>query len=265
MEYFLFYVMLYVIIFGFYMLYFLITKKSKKEVLEVMYLKSKYKVNKPIKNIKLHIALVNSLIFIITIFVMSLFDNFIIKTLVAFASVMLLIIIFYKLLSILYNRKKWVMKYLILFMLLFSFTGCSKKTEEQLKYESYIEELIESNYSSIEDGPFDLSIYYDKILDNEIMYRLILDKPTELLKDVEVIVIHNYQTNDIFPSSGIFESKYTLNPEIIDIDNNNPKGIILVGYIDYEGEIDDLNIEFKVLIKYIDNNSNLIKHIFAVS
>lgn len=157
------------------------------------------------------------------------------------------------------------MKYLILFMLLFSFTGCSKKTEEQLKYESYIEELIESNYSSIEDGPFDLSIYYDKILDNEIMYRLILDKPTELLKDVEVIVIHNYQTNDIFPSSGIFESKYTLNPEIIDIDNNNPKGIILVGYIDYEGEIDDLNIEFKVLIKYIDNNSNLIKHIFAVS
>lgn len=157
------------------------------------------------------------------------------------------------------------MKYIIILLLLFSFFGCSKKSEEQLSYESYVEELKNSNYSSIEDGPFDLSIYYDKILDDEVIYRLVLDKPTEELKNMEVIVIHNYETNDIFPSSGIFDNKYNLNPNIIDIDNNYSKGIILVGYIDYSGETDDLNINFRVLVKYIDKNNNPIKYIFNVS
>lgn len=109
MEDFILYILLYLIIFVFYMLYFLIRRKNRKKMLEVIYMESKYKVDFSkikTKDFKLYIALLNSFIFTITIFIMSFFNNFILKTLMAFASVMILILVFYKLLSLLLNRKK---------------------------------------------------------------------------------------------------------------------------------------------------------------
>ncbi len=109
MEDLLLFAILYVIIFSFYMLFFIIRRKAKRKILEVMYLESKYKLDMSkfnIKKVKKHIALINSLIFTITIFIMSLFSNIALKVLVAFATVMTLILIFYKLLAILYKNKK---------------------------------------------------------------------------------------------------------------------------------------------------------------
>lgn len=157
------------------------------------------------------------------------------------------------------------MKYIILIIIIFSFTGCTKETIENKIYKSYINELKENNNLSDDDGPFDLNIYYDKLIDDEVMYRVILDDPTSILNDVEILVIHDYETEDIFPSSGIFDTKYSLKPDTIDMKNNYTKGIILVGYIDYDGDIEDLNINFKVLIKYNDEHGNQVKYYYNVN
>lgn len=156
------------------------------------------------------------------------------------------------------------MKYILLFILFLCLAGCSNETIENKKYKAYIEELKE-NTSFNDNGPFDLNIYYDELTEDEVMYRVILDNPTSILNDVEMLVIHDYKTSDIFPSSGIFETKYSLKPEFIDMEKNYTEGIILVGYIDYIGNIDDLDINFKVLIKYYDESGDLIEYYYNVN
>ena len=99
--------------------------------------------------------------------------------------------------------------------------------------------------------PFDIVVDISKFTDQEYMYKVIIDNPKEELKNIETIVIHDKETKDIFPSSGIFDDKYNLIPNDINKDNKNAKGIILIGYLPYEENID---ITFKVLLKYETND-----------
>ena len=57
----------------------------------------------------------------------------------------------------------------------------------------------------------------------------------------------------MYPSTGIFESKLSLIPGVINKTSNYVEGIILAGYIPYEGDINNLNANFKVLFKYEDD------------
>ena len=87
-------------------------------------------------------------------------------------------------------------------------------------------------------------------MDDEVRYQVIIDNPTNNITDVKALAVHNKQTDDVFPSVGIFDKKVKLIP------NKKPSGVILVGYIPYEGDIDNLDVEIKVLISYkIDNKS----------
>ena len=54
---------------------------------------------------------------------------------------------------------------------------------------------------------YDVNVYSDRLVDTEIIYRVIIDNPTESMHNISVLVIHNYPTNDIFPSIGIFDEK----------------------------------------------------------
>lgn len=140
---------------------------------------------------------------------------------------------------------------LALILLIVMLTGCNKESNEYKTYKNYIKELNESNIIS-SNIPFDIEVYTEKIIDNEITYRVIIDNPKEDIKNIEAIIIHDKYTEDIFPSTGIFDDKLNLIPETIDKDKNYVKGIILTGYIPFEGDINDLNATFKVLVKYTD-------------
>ena len=148
---------------------------------------------------------------------------------------------------------------LVLILLIVILTGCSKESNEYKIYKNYIKELNESKIVS-SDIPFDIEVYTEKIIDNEITYRVIIDNPKEDIKNIEAIIIHDKYTEDIFPSTGIFDDKLNLIPETIDKDKNYVKGIILTGYIPFEGDINDLNATFKVLVKYTDkfNEGNIV-------
>jgi len=133
------------------------------------------------------------------------------------------------------------MKYIIIILLMF-LTSCQNNKYDE--YVNYLENQKE-NYIDI----VDIELEFIE-LNEETMYKVTIDNPKEKMFDVEALVIHDYETNDIFPSFGIFEEKYNLYNE--KIDDSYTKGIILIGYI----KEFDSNKNFKILIRYKDENSN---------
>ena len=146
---------------------------------------------------------------------------------------------------------KKILSIIVLCVLL---TACSNNlTNEEVLYNDYVTNLKKSTkYES--NLPFDLEIYVDKIIETEVMYRVIIDNPKVSLRNIEALVIHNKYTEDIFPSSGIFETKLNLIPGVINKKSNYVEGIILAGYIPYEEDVKNLNATFKILFKYEDDS-----------
>ena len=125
------------------------------------------------------------------------------------------------------------------------------KKDEYIKYVQQLRKITESS----EDLPFTIDIEYDK-LDDEVRYQVIIDNPVSDITDIKALAIHDKQTDNIFPSVGIFDDKVSLIP------NEKPSGVILVGYIPYDGEMDDFNVEIKVLISYkIDNEEKIVYYL----
>ena len=149
--------------------------------------------------------------------------------------------------------KKKVFILLFAVLSLFIITACvndnkvktKKKTNietEKDKYIKYVKELKKVKKSS-EELPFTVEILYEQ-KDEEVEYQVIIDNPTKEIKEISAIAVHNKQTDDVFPSVGIFDNEVDLIP------NETPSGVILVGYIPYDGEMEDFDIEIKVLIDY---------------
>ena len=141
------------------------------------------------------------------------------------------------------------MKKYIIILLLFVFLlcGCSKEDKQKDIYLESISELNNINSSS-KEYPFNLEIVLDKITKKEVRYQVILDNVTKDLDDISIIAIHDKKTEDVYPSIGIFDETESLKV------GEKPSGLILVGYIDFKGDIEDFKSTFKVLVKYKINN-----------
>jgi len=137
------------------------------------------------------------------------------------------------------------MKKIIIVLLVLLATGCTSVDKDVVVYNDLILELnkVEQSSSNI---PFDIEVVYEQLTSNEIRYQVIIDNPAKKINNIQAIVIHNKETQDIFPTSGIFDSKLNLLKDEIDVSKNNVKGILLVGYI--KGSYND--VRFKVLVSY---------------
>lgn len=151
-------------------------------------------------------------------------------------------------------------KVLFILFIILSITACSNKVvdvevdekveENKIAYLELKNKLVKhEEFNKIEDIPCELSASVDRVSDEEISYRIILDKPKENLYDVEAILVHNQFSEDIFPSIGIFDDKTKLI-----VDNEDVKGIELVGYIESTKDIKDLNLELRLWMKYKDED-----------
>ena len=134
-------------------------------------------------------------------------------------------------------------KMLTLLLIMIILTGCAKHNNEKKLYTKSINELKEVKKSS-NKYPFNLEVVLDKLTDKEVRYQVILDNIEKNLDEVSMIAIHDKKTSDVYPSIGIFDDTEDLKV------NKKPSGIILVGYIRYDGDIEDINANFKVLVKY---------------
>ena len=136
-------------------------------------------------------------------------------------------------------------KVLIILLLIFCICGCT--SSEKKEYLNYIEELKSVEKSS-KSYPFDIEVKYDKLIDEEVRYQVILDDVKKDITDITIICYHDKETSDIYPSMGIFDEKATL------LKDKKPSGLILVGYIRYKGDLGDFSTTMKVLVKYKTNN-----------
>jgi len=140
-----------------------------------------------------------------------------------------------------------VKKILFIFLILF-LTGCTED-EVTLQKDDYLvfkEELLKTdNFTEEDDLLLDLNVYTDRINEEEISYRLILDNPKENMYNIKAMVVHNQFTDSIFPSIGIFDE-----PIDLIMDNEEVKGINLTGYIKTIKEIEKLDLEVRVYIEY---------------
>ena len=138
-------------------------------------------------------------------------------------------------------KKKLIFASLCIFFLL----GCDNKEEviknEYISMKSNL--LEEEKYTKSEDLPLDIIIDI-KREDEIIKYSVKLKNPKENMKDMRVMVAHNYFSENLFPSVGIFDDKKEL------LTNNKDEFRELTDTIDTTKDISKLDLELKVWIEY---------------
>jgi len=146
---------------------------------------------------------------------------------------------------------------IIITLISFILVGCSNDevTLDKGDYLVFKEELLEQNvFTDVEDINFDLNVSIDRVNEEEISYRAIVDNPKENMHDIKALVIHDYFTDEIFPSIGIFDE-----PVDLMVENEEIRGINLVGYIKTTKDIKELGLDIKVYLEYINDYGELIK------
>ncbi len=121
-------------------------------------------------------------------------------------------------------------------------------------YNEYLNEL--EMYNGVYDKtlPFNIEINLEELSKGQYIYELKIDNAKYKCENLEILIVHNKETEDIFPSLGIVEDKLTL-WNITDKKSNIAKGILLMGYVQ---SVDD--IEFRVLIKYKIDDKKYTKY-----
>lgn len=141
-------------------------------------------------------------------------------------------------------------KILVLLLVLFFISGCENK-EELLKNE-YIamknDAFNEKNYNE-RYLPVDIVTTIERIDDEEVTYTTTITNPQENMHDIKALLVHNYYSEDIFPSIGVFDS-----PQELLINKDKEKKIILEDTIKTTTNISNLNLELKLFIEYTDDN-----------
>ena len=143
------------------------------------------------------------------------------------------------------------MKKIFVGLLLLLCVGCSNENIMQTSYNTYMKKLLSVNENS-SYIPCDVEITYDKITDDEVSYQVTIDNPKENMRNINVVVSHDKETDDGYPSIGVFDLE-PINLSVEQTDEDPNKGIVLVGYFKYSGELENLEAEFKVSIDYIND------------
>ena len=151
------------------------------------------------------------------------------------------------------------MKKFLLIILIVLLTGCTNQ-EENVKNE-YIamkNSLLAANIinENSEKLPLDIIINLDRNNDEVITYDVILNNPRENMHDIKAMVVHNYYSEEIFPSIGVFEEEKNFL-----INNQEQQEIKLTGIIETTKNISNINLEVKVWLQYT-NDSGEIKEIY---
>ena len=151
------------------------------------------------------------------------------------------------------------MKKFLLIILIFFLTGCTNN-EETIKNE-YIamkSNLLSANIINETEANLPLDIIININRDNEehITYDVILNNPKENMHNIKAIVVHNYYSEEIFPSVGVFDTVQNLL-----INNEENKEIKLTGTIETTKNISNMNLEIKLWLQY-KNDLGEIKEIY---
>ena len=129
------------------------------------------------------------------------------------------------------------------------------------EFEERMKELLKNEYIAMKNDAFNEKNYNERYLpvdivttieridDEEVTYTTTITNPQENMHDIKALLVHNYYSEDIFPSIGVFDS-----PQELLINNDKEKKIILEDTIKTTTNISNLNLELKLFIEYTDDN-----------
>ncbi len=142
-------------------------------------------------------------------------------------------------------------KIILLLITLLLCTSCIKKESNEYKiYEELTKELQKVDKTT-ENIPLNITIEVSEFNDSLLTYSALIDKDPSGMYEITGLLIHNKKTDNMYPSTGIFDEKISLQS------NEEKKGIKLTGYVEkYE------DIEFKLLIKYKTENNEERKYYY---
>ena len=142
-------------------------------------------------------------------------------------------------------------KVLIVIFLLFILTGCENKEEkEKSEYLTMKSELLaNSKFTELVDLDCNVIVNIDRVSDEKYSYEMIISNPKVNMRNIKAILVHNYYTEDVFPTVGLFNDSKEL---LVNSEDN----IILKGDIETDKDIDNLNLQLKLLLRYTDENGN---------
>lgn len=140
-------------------------------------------------------------------------------------------------------------KICILLMVSLLLSGCENK--EETKKNEYLAmkgaTFNEKNFTK-EELPVDIVTTIERINDETINYKTAITNPKENMHDVKVMLVHNYQNEDVYPTIGVFDE-----PRELLIDNNELSELTLTDTINTTKNISKLGLELKLLIEYTDD------------
>ena len=139
------------------------------------------------------------------------------------------------------------MKKILVVIVLLLLTGCTNKVEEDkyayLEYKNNLEE--QKDFVSQESLEFNTYFNLVRETEEKVTYSLVIDSPKVNMNNVKALLIHDFVTDDVFPSVGIFDEPVTLHKD------SNDK-IVLEGSIQ---TIDDMSdTKFKLYLEYVDDD-----------
>lgn len=145
------------------------------------------------------------------------------------------------------------MKKFLIVLLFFSLLliGCDNKEEivknDYLMFKSKL--LSNDKFMDSQDINFSIVVKIDRINEEEISYEMIISNPSFNMYKIKALLVHNYYTEDIFPSIGILDDE-------VDYLKGSSNELILKGYIKTDKDIDNLDLELKLYFSYIDDFGN---------
>ena len=150
--------------------------------------------------------------------------------------------------------------FFLIIILLFLLTGCKNKEEdEKSEYLTMKSDLLaHEKFNNASDVVCDITFSLDRLDEERVAYSVVLNNPKENMNDIKAIVVHNYYTEEVFPTVGLFNKSVDL---LVNSQDSKDNSVKLVGNIETTDDIANLDLELKILIKY-KNNSGEVKDIY---
>lgn len=145
------------------------------------------------------------------------------------------------------------MKYIsFLIILCILLTGCGKEekiSKEVQTYQNIVEKLKSQSFQNTE-LPCHLEVSLEKSNSGKLMYTVTLDEPKEEMYQVKAVFISLKETENSYPSIGIFDENLNMIPNQVDQEKNIVKGIVLVGYLKTSKNPKEYHDTFRLYLEY---------------
>ncbi|MBR2811809.1 MAG: hypothetical protein IKD69_10545 [Solobacterium sp.] len=134
-------------------------------------------------------------------------------------------------------------------------TGCRPKTtadDANLDaYRTYFDSIVYNSQFTSSSEYYSISTEMVKIREGSFRYYVFFDEPQVSMYDVIILAIENdmaYNEEKMMPSIGIFDSRYSMIPYQVNLDEGYVKGIVI------SGECSEPQLQLKIMVEWKDHN-----------